>query len=207
MCSSRAFFISWNKAYCLFPTATVLERTSHLMAPMSDTGPSPTIARMKREPEEGFIVKTGEWMVKAASESHLGFAFARSVGDKLSWVMKLDLTDVTHATVPDSPLDDARFSVGVKDRSSIVSFLRFRYDVLVSCCLKHTYICLSRNNFVPATQCCHERRNAYREQMRQLEMVLNAETSMQLTMLDPDDQPPQYLRIIGTRGNDHTVKG
>ncbi|KAI4952814.1 hypothetical protein J4E91_003288 [Alternaria rosae] len=109
MCSSRAFFISWNKAYYLFPTATILERTSHLMALMSDTGPSPTIARMKRESEEGFIVKTGEWMVKAASESHLDFAFALSVGDKFSWVMKLDPTDVTQATVPDSPLDDAGF--------------------------------------------------------------------------------------------------
>ncbi|KAI4646762.1 hypothetical protein J4E93_004985 [Alternaria ventricosa] len=155
MCSSRACFISWNKAYCLFPTATILERTSYLMAPMWHNKPSPAIAKMRQDSDKGFTVKTGEWMDKDASESHPEFASARSVGDKFSWVMKLDLTDVAHATAPNSLLDDAQFSL----------------------------------------------------EMQQLEKVLNSETTMQLTMLDPDDRPSQYHTIVSCRRNDLNAKG
>jgi len=210
-CSARACFISWNKAYCLFPSATILKRTSYRMTPLTQTDYPRTIAAIKRDSEEGLIVKTGEWMIKTlndeVSKTHPEFAFARSVSDKLSWVIKLDTTDVSPATTPDSLLDDARFSVEVTSQSSIVSHLKLRYDVLASCALQHTYICLSRYHFEPAVEWGERRRRQYEEQIRQLEQVLHAETSMQLTMLDPDDRPPQYATIISRRGKDHTAKG
>ncbi|KAI4961966.1 hypothetical protein J4E86_000996 [Alternaria arbusti] len=77
------------------------------------------MAAIKRDYEEGFIVKTGEWMVnpcEEASESHPEFASARTAGDNLSWIIKLDTTDITPATAPDLLLDDAQFSVGGHDR-------------------------------------------------------------------------------------------
>ncbi|KAI4939915.1 uncharacterized protein J4E92_001202 [Alternaria infectoria] len=165
-----------------------------------------TIAAIKCDSEEGLIVKTGEWMIKN-DKIHPEFTFARSVSDKLSWVIKLDTTDVSHATTPDSLLDDARFSVEVTSQSSIVSYLKLRYDVLASCSLQHTYICLARNYFEPAVEGGERRRRQYEAQIRQLEQVLHAETSMQLTMLDPDDRPPQYATIASRRGKDHTAKG
>ncbi|KAI4626902.1 uncharacterized protein J4E87_004243 [Alternaria ethzedia] len=157
--------------------------------------------------EEGFIVKTGEWVVNPygeASESHPEFASARTAGDNLSWVIKLDTTEITPATAPDSLLDDAQFSMGVSCSSSTVSYLQFRYDVLASCALQHTYICHSRTHFVPGGG---HRQDDYRDQMQYLEKLLNDQTSMQLTMLKRDDRPPQYGRITSTRGSDHTAKG
>ncbi|KAI4934440.1 hypothetical protein J4E85_002297 [Alternaria conjuncta] len=205
--SSRACFISWNKAYYLFPTTSIRKRTSYLMIPMSQAESSPAIAAIKRDFEEGFIVKTGEWVVNPygeASESHPEFASARTAGDNLSWVIKLDTTEITPATAPDSLLDDAQFSMGATCISSIVSYLQFRYDVLASCALQHTYICHSRTHFVPGGG---HRQDDYRDQMQYLEKLLNDQTSMQLTMLNRDDRPPQYVRITSTRGSDHTAKG
>jgi len=168
---------------------------------------SPAVAAIKRDFEEGFIVRTGEWVVNPygeASESHPEFAFARTAGDNLSWVIKLDTANITPTTAPDSLLDDAQFSMGVTCSSSIVSYLQFRYDVLASCALQHTYICHSRTHFVPGGG---HRQDDYRDQMQYLEKLLNDQTSMQLTMLNRDDRPPQYVRITSTRGSDHTAKG
>jgi len=207
MTSATACFISWNKAYCLFPNATILKRTSYLMTPMSHAECSPAMAAIKRDHEEGFIVKTGEWMVnpcEEASESHPEFASARTAGDNLSWIIKLDTTDITPATAPNLLLDDAQFSVGRNWSSSIVSYLEFRYDVLASCALQHTYICHSRTHFMPGG---HDRRFDHRDRMQYLIRILNDQTSMQLTMLARDDRPPQYRTITSTRVSDRMAKG
>ncbi|KAF2822393.1 hypothetical protein CC86DRAFT_385362 [Ophiobolus disseminans] len=66
-----ACFITWNKAYCLFPVSTMLARESFLMAPLKDKPTAEelkenkhaTAASIKAVKEQGYKVKTGIWQV------------------------------------------------------------------------------------------------------------------------------------------------
>ncbi len=140
-------------------------------------------------------------------DSNPEFNLSRSIGDKYSWVMDLDSTDVTPATAPDKLLDDAQFSVNTSRGSSIVPFLAFRYEVLTSCVLKHNYLCYSRNRHTAAAQWDDDGQYGYNKKLDHLKTVLNAEAAMQLTMLEPADRPPQYLDVIDMRGRGFVAKG
>jgi hypothetical protein len=207
LCSSRACFVSWDKAYCLFPSTTILKRTSYLMTPMSPARPTAATDAMNLESDEGFIVKTGAWLDDFVSKPDPEVGSARSIGDELSWIMELDTTDITPATAPDSILDDAHFSLDVCNRSSLVTYLQFRYDVVASCVLKHTYICFSQTHYTPAMERYSRRWYDYRGKLDHLKKILHSETVMQPTMLKSADRPPQYSNILQDRGRGFVAQG
>jgi hypothetical protein len=108
----------------------------------------PASLALKRESDEGFTIKNGRWRAELTLKLEPEFDLCRSIGDKYSWVMELDTTDVTTATALDLLLDDAQFSMGISFSLSRVPFLKFEYDALSSCVLEHTYICLSQYTYM-----------------------------------------------------------
>jgi hypothetical protein len=83
---------------------------------MARTECLPASVAPKRESQEGFTIKNGHWRAGLTSKLEPEFDLCRSIGDKYSWVMELDTTDVTTTTAPDLLLDDAQ--VQAKARSS-----------------------------------------------------------------------------------------
>jgi hypothetical protein len=177
------------------------------MTPMPLARPTTATDAMNLESSEGFIVKTGAWLDDFASKLDPEFESARSIGDELSWIIELDTSEITPATAPDSILDDAYFTLDVSTRLSHVAYLKFRYDVVVSCVLKHTYICFSLFQHTSALKRYSRTWYDYRSKLEDLKKILHSETVMQLTMLKSADRPPQYSNIVQDRSGGFIAQG
>jgi hypothetical protein len=166
------------------------------MTPLPQSDPSTETAALKHESAEGFTIKTGLWRDELTAKLEPEIDLCRSMGDEYSWVMELDTTDVTPATAPDSLLDDAQFSMRITHDllgRNRVAYLAFEYSTLASCVLKHTYLCLSSVTRMLAPQQSAGIQARYERKLRSLACMLNDETFMRLTMLEPADRPPGYF--------------
>ncbi|RYP71509.1 hypothetical protein DL771_004764 [Monosporascus sp. 5C6A] len=108
-------FISWNKAYSIFPRATFLLHETIPLKPVSDFYGS----RHAKWSKRGWRLRTEAVYTSGADNEqplgYLGRNGDRRIGDRDTWVIRLDgATQVEKSSsfVPDSVLDYSGFRVG-----------------------------------------------------------------------------------------------
>lgn len=97
-------FISWNKAYCLFPRTTFVDHQVVSLSPMDDK----QIARVNELETLGFTVRD-LLHIDAQQWSDLPDSRFRFIGDKHTWRLNFDTSETTEPEYPDYGLEICGF--------------------------------------------------------------------------------------------------
>ncbi|KAF2119560.1 hypothetical protein BDV96DRAFT_642578 [Lophiotrema nucula] len=175
-------FITWNKAYCVFPKHNVMKKESYLLQdPQSDENllrshllQEDDVAPMALHWDYGY-----SWNERSAD----GYALTcpRRVGDRNSWIIELDTSGVSQ---PHGSFDAAVQLTGFRLKrmhNDEMSYYTMDLDILTSPSLRYTYsIALPCSN-----------RDQFRF-WRTLKNQLAAITFVQLKSLSVDERPSNW---------------
>jgi hypothetical protein len=203
-----ACFITWNKAYCLFPVSSFITHEPFLLAPLKEvTTPDEegkvlaTREHLTRAHEWGRRIKTGLWQLDTGNKlvplKELGPY--RQLGDKHSWIINLDTKGVkSNPDRPDFLLENMRTFLRHTHDDSPVSYLDPSHYFIESCVLRHAYIACDFSNAAhhPACMCLPDERKTHEQGVQQLLKMLQEATVVQLMMLDEDKMPAEYAAIM-----------
>ncbi|KAI1419354.1 hypothetical protein F5Y12DRAFT_266569 [Xylaria sp. FL1777] len=152
-------FISWNKAFCIFPRATLLFGETVSLSDISDYD----VELHKKYSRRGWRLRTrsitlgraddvfnGLKKYPSADISPLGVLVAkdRRIGGSDTWTMKLSTSGVARPPQPDSVLEYSSFWVSTEiDQSEDEYGIRIQLDVFKSPSLRYQYTFGSLNGF------------------------------------------------------------
>ncbi|MCJ1402670.1 hypothetical protein MMC11_005890 [Xylographa trunciseda] len=130
-------FISWNKAYSMFPSPTFIDHKTYLTRKPDDY----LGGLLAKYSERGWRSQEVLWPEEEKSSHPI--QRSRRVADRLSWIIPLDVRNVSWSRTPDSALEYATFSIA-KCRSLPDPIDRhFHYEIAASAftsmALKHGY--------------------------------------------------------------------
>ena len=117
-------FISWNKAYCIFPRATLLHNETVALVPPSDYN----VPLHNKYSKRGWRLRTRPVEMASTIKNlpprdvyPLGACLNadRRIGGRDTWTMKLNTTGVARPPQPDSVLEYSSFSVRVNSERLI----------------------------------------------------------------------------------------
>lgn len=119
-------FISWNKAYAIFPVPTYFEQKGYLLRPLDEHLGQHLAKYSKRSYKFQDVVWEGEDPVPALQG-------LRRISDRHSWIIPFDTAGVEDSRTPDSVLEYAGFTIeksvaAEKDRREAASHLE-RYEI------------------------------------------------------------------------------
>jgi hypothetical protein len=184
-------FLSSHKAYCLFPIQTLLEEAAYLMKPVRKMNePSDILIRKKirqllrtsykvQEPDSGFHM-TGK------PEHKRALSGLRQAGDRYSWVIDLDTTNVQPPSRPEHILEFATFGLWVTGLSpydrpnsdkNFTQYYAASTTNVRSPVLKHTY----------AIDIEHQH-----PKVEDLVKALNDRFYLQVALMEPEDRPEEF---------------
>ena len=92
-------FISWNKAYAMFPRETLLENKTYMLKPLDDYFESLSCKYSR----QGWIME--EVMRSEDHSASSGIQTLRRVGDNRTWMVPLSTKGVSQSQQPDSVLE------------------------------------------------------------------------------------------------------
>lgn len=188
-------FVTWNKAYSIFPLCTCIHRKSYVLQCRHTS--STTMPWLSRH---GWKIQEVMWPEEQRSNHPI--RHDRRIGDRFSWVIPLDISQVEWPKKPDFVVETACFSIsaeryspprpslcreigdGVESMSYTITTRPF-----TSKCLKYTYLpsSIAMGEFL--------RRRA------------DVATLMELKMLDPSVRPRNYPRLThNTRNLDRSLE-
>lgn len=96
-------FVSWNKAYSIFPRTTFVDRQTVPLDPQSNNH----LELLEKYEARGFTVQN----VLSRDGRDWDKARHRFVGDKHTWTLNLDSTGITPPNFPDFALESCAFSM------------------------------------------------------------------------------------------------
>lgn len=180
-------FLSWNKAYSVFPLPTFIQYNSYLLQPWDDEGVK---VAARDDSQRGWNVQGVMW----AEEKHRNHPIRerRRVGDRYTWIIPFDTRKVEWSKTPDYVLEHGCFTMDQtsdhddesydQDRGDVRSYT-IEATVLKSKVLKYTYPCgdVRMRDFI------------FRR--------LHSSTILELHMLDPAQRPANYNQILANPGN------
>ncbi|KAF2662002.1 hypothetical protein K491DRAFT_710419 [Lophiostoma macrostomum CBS 122681] len=100
--------ITWNKAYCLLPYQTIVLKEIYLLSDM-DQGATMELVDFS---EQGYKTMSVHFRDRG---KHKPLVRLRRVGDRYTWVMKLDTDGVEIPEVPDSVIESCTFRLRVEE--------------------------------------------------------------------------------------------
>ena len=199
-------FITWNKAYAIFPYTAFIRRECYILKDISSVE-----CDLNELSKDGFRVKTVSWaqqcdQVDLAGSYGLGtllklgkenddikeLARNRRIGDKHTWSIELGTAGVEKPSIPDGVLESNTFQLFVDAPSSgeegvesryVLGYTdpRFQHPVL-----KYTYLGLEAPE--PMTY--------YTARCDALDHRLNELTRIELSKIPPGDRPDEYLNLL-----------
>jgi hypothetical protein len=186
-------FISWNKAYCLFPVQTLLDHESYPLQPVyiqDDFYQKETREYLRKEALAGYtLLQPCSDGCKTKSPRIGAFSPLRQVGDKYSWVIDLDTTDINPSSTPDFPLDYATFSVReVSYTSTVGPYYELVSTTLKSIVLEHAYT-------VATTALGRWNSDETTRGYDMLVNKLNHALKLQLGLMEPSERPEWFLEL------------
>ncbi len=169
-------FLTWNKAYSLFPLPTFIQYRTVLFK-----GLDPYYANMIRK------YRRRGWTVvpKLYNEDYTDscpFDEERRVGDPFTWMIPFNNTNVTPSKTPDTALEYCAFSVLDEpdfDDAVPPDHFGIRASLFVSKVLKYQYTCSSSGMA-----------RMYAERLHPL-------TQMELLLLETKDRPVDFDELLG----------
>lgn len=176
--TTKLNFLSWNKAYSVFPLPTFVQYKSYLLQSLDDED-----ARLAAQ-----FDSRGGWKVQGVmwpEETHDNHPIRerRRIGDRFTWTIPFDTRKVEWSKTPDYILEYTCFAMDqVSDNNNgnpnTVGCHTIEANTLESKVLKHTYLC---------------------GDVRMREFIfrrLHTSIILELRMLDPAQQPANYSQIM-----------
>ncbi|KAF2822713.1 hypothetical protein CC86DRAFT_81853 [Ophiobolus disseminans] len=186
-------FISWNKAYCLFPQDSIVKREGYLLQdpyhPMNGTVWQHQLQRLYTQ---GIQTLGMPW-----AEDDSWLTRLRRVGDKHTWIMPLDTSGVALGGiehVPDIVIESATFQLkAVENATPTTSGPLYRYMMTPFFIFSHANL---QHNYITVLDS-----SGYEDRVRQLSDRVNALLRISLTRLPEDQRPLCYGSFINTLQN------
>lgn len=180
--TGKVNFLSWNKAYSVFPLPTFIQYKSYLLQPWNGVIRSAA----QNESRGGWNIQGVMW----PEEKHINHPMRerRRVGDRYTWIIPFDTREVEWSKTPDYVLEYACFTIpGISDNDDEsydrnkgdARYYHIKADALESQVLRHIYTTgdVGMSDFI-------SRR-------------LHSSTILELRMLDPAQRPTNYNQILG----------
>lgn len=105
--TARVNFITWNKAYSIFPIQTLIHHKCYALQPLDyDVG-----FILREQSDQGWTSRDMIWLDLDISHRCLKPSGHRRIGDRASIVIPLELKDVRPVSTPDSAVEYAQFEV------------------------------------------------------------------------------------------------
>ncbi|RDW59713.1 hypothetical protein BP6252_12800 [Coleophoma cylindrospora] len=136
-------FITWNKAYCIFPDSTFLHKTSYQLNQEVNDSNGPYLAKLRRR---GWMTLQTQWKDYERSTSSVSNSrrLPRRIGDAMTWKLTLDTAGVAPPQIPDYVLEQTHFSIRRREDRTLPGNNGSHYEIhakrFVSYVLRHTYI-------------------------------------------------------------------
>jgi hypothetical protein len=102
-------FITWNKAYALFPYTTFMRQEAYLI----ELSERMDLEYAAMTEQEGIRIKSSSWMEINPMAQSQRLTRNRRIGDRHTWMIDLDTADLTPSTTPDAVLEVSTFRVVV----------------------------------------------------------------------------------------------
>jgi hypothetical protein len=188
-------FISWNKAFCLFPRYSLLDRESYLLRDINNAYSGEEWKRQFQQlAKECIKLKTAPW----DEEGHHALTRIRRVGDKHMLVIKLETDGILTKgmkPVPDAVIDTATFQVISEASNPALGHYGFSLQYTMSCwkafthpILKYTYIA------IPSA-------SDYGNDIRALRHQICESTRLHLKILPDNQRPADYYMWMAMDGH------
>ncbi|KAI4952384.1 hypothetical protein J4E91_002853 [Alternaria rosae] len=191
-CATGALtLIAWNKAYHLLPYTTFIKREMYLLRGIKEIDPY----ELRLYSLRGMKIKSIHWNAHdeiRPTDCQL-LTRLRPVGDEHTWVMPLDTEGVTPSSVPDSVLEASTFRLSLPEWDGNFT-LSYEMDICTELrhpVLRHTY---SNTEFVVGLK------TPYFEKLNHLNCRLSEATAIELTKMDEDERPAEYLALVNGAG-------
>ena len=128
--------ISWNKAISIFPLPSFIHHKTYLLQAINDSSVGPLTKYSNR----GWRTQPVLWPEEATSSHPI--QATRRIGDKFSWTITFDTSNVQKSDVPDTVLDHLCFSLKKTSPQSpgTVAYYSIRASLFTSIVLKYEYI-------------------------------------------------------------------
>lgn len=127
---------TWNKAYSIFALPTFIRHKGYLLKPASDYL-SPLLEKYSRR---GWRIQGAMWPEEEKNKNQ-PIQFTRRVGDKFTWMIPFDTSNVTPSTTPDFVLEYADFEVDLRDFEGVETpYYVMTANVFDSDVLEHRYV-------------------------------------------------------------------
>lgn len=197
--TSDLCFITWNKAYSLFPYTTFIGRECYTLQKGDEKDHATYVA-------EGLSVKTVSWAhpyIKSVHDSDLSeilslshecedikeLARRRKIGDEHTWSIELDTKHLDESNITDTNLESCTFRLTAKDRSPAVVSAHYVLDrdnySFWHPVLKHKYMVLDKDRET----------SYYTARCEALLCRLNELALVELSKMPPENRPDGYSEI------------
>jgi hypothetical protein len=177
-------FISWDNAYCLFPSATLIHHHTFLIHELND-GMAKQLVRLT---EEGLRTQSVAWNSDKTSKTSKALTCPRRVGDKYTWVIGLPTEGLKNPLYPciNPIIKTATFQLqaGDYDRSRRMSRYVVKCKELTHPVLRHPLLVLQVHH--------RARCQPYDDLLARLEEM----TRMEMMKIPVDKRPPQYAQLV-----------
>lgn len=134
--TTSANFITWNKAYSVFPEQTLIHHKSYALRPWTDEFG----ALLREQVSQGWTNRDIVWPGLNTDSRHRVENGHRRVGDQRSLVISLDTNCVQRTPTPDSAIEFAQFEIFTEPQKSFGQehpARQIRVEVLASPALRH----------------------------------------------------------------------
>jgi hypothetical protein len=178
-------FVTWNKAYSLFPYSTFVQNEGYYLKSCMDTvmEDEPRIgAQLRALSLAGYKIKDLAWY----GEQEDKIVRSRRFDDKHSWIINLPVQGVTASEIPDGVIASSTFKIKKRDNEDPKDFAGQTYYncgnqvILKSAVLRHHYLLQ------------YSEGSAYEKKIDSLKRRLSALTFTELAKLPIEDRPPRY---------------
>jgi hypothetical protein len=194
-------FITWNKAFCLFPSATLQHRVSYLIGPLAECTP----LGLADLGADGIKTMSVAWESIAPSADCHKITDLRRIGDNQTLIVELNVDDIVPSEKPDSVIESATFKLCLYDEGyNYENDKRVKHYVLEV--KKLSYDILKYDYFVRYNK--YDRDSSwYTKLCNELRTRLEELTIMELMKMPSDDRPPQYDELWSGEIKAKTFRG
>jgi hypothetical protein len=185
-------FISWNKAFSMFPSATYVEQKAYMLTRSTEETVEACASYLG---SDGIEIKTLSWDDTDAIVERSLAVGRRRVGDKSTWIIDLDTEGVQDPGRSDAVLESSTFEVVLyDDRVEGAPIHEEAPRYMIDCmALEHPSL---RNVFVMAWERGNQGLSHFRRHCVDLSSYLDGVVVMQLMKISEDQRPPEYVYLL-----------
>lgn len=180
-------FISWNKAYSLYPYTTFVKKEAYMLKPLEEQHfPEDELEKLT---PYGITPKSIHWLNEGDVPQ---LTRPRRLNDKHTWILRLDTEGVVRSNVPDTVLESTTFKLDVVNDPGnplvegtwgMSHYGMNAGTILSSLALKHQYVLRTYPR-------------SYHEKVQQLKVRIHDQCIIECMKMDGSSRPLDYINIL-----------